>query len=524
MRPLAFRHCLPRHSSRLLSRSIGSRPAGVSGRFTVSAPPSASKGGVLDKITSHAKVASSRAQVGNVDANDFGATILASHDFTTWLEDPNFLSALLHALFRPLSSHGARVGDVDVLLGVTDGLSPRHLLSEPQTGFSILYGSASHILPDLWNPQGFEDVSPDTKSTISFLTSPLDGNPKPLEITLPLANTIFKNGRRSTLSASMWESSSGVFSEMGLQPKRTQRIGAVDITEGDQYIWPMVPLIPITPPRKIVAGLGNIIRQVEVRGNSVPASMELETVITRIFQARATGEKDGASSARPIGVWCWVIPPHVAQHADFGTFHNGVLEATRGSDAMFRVQRLLSSECRLHRIVSGGGGWGSKKGLLSLDPQTELMSEPDSLDMFVQSFEQRNIERPSASLVAPGSYVMFCSEPHWPKKLERGRLLTSHTLSLGVAPNDENRRSPQRELTPDSVEVINSHFGATTSDAIYLKTVSDDATTGGEDEVSDDAITGGEDEAAQTPVTYTTKVDVPGANFSLARRMQSKHG
>ncbi|KKY36636.1 putative v-type c subunit family protein [Diaporthe ampelina] len=110
------------------------------------------------------------------------------------------------------------------------------------------------------------------------------------------------------------------------------------------------PLVPITHPRKILEGLGNIIAKVEVDGEPCPASMELQTNIPRLMEARR---------ALPLG---------------------------------------------------GGGEWGAKASLLSLDPKTSHtpQSEADELDKFMRSF---NGEQDAKYAIAqPGDYVQFFVE------------------------------------------------------------------------------------------------------------------
>jgi len=70
-------------------------------------------------------------------------------------------------------------------------------------------------------------------------------------------------------------------------------------------------------------------------------------------------------------------------------------------------EMLLAPGTRIHRVLSGGGGWGSKTGLLSLDPQGE--SEVES---FAQEFEARfsgedDSTSPRSGAVQVGEWVQF---------------------------------------------------------------------------------------------------------------------
>ncbi|CAJ2513875.1 Uu.00g019940.m01.CDS01 [Anthostomella pinea] len=505
MRSRVFSHCFRATNCRLHARRFGSRAA-ISRKLTLAVSPQTSKSRVIEALTTHRASASDKLRAGTVESTGHGAAILASRDFTTWLEDESFMSNLLEALFKSANGGQANLPGLDVLSGVTDGLSPHRLLGEPQTGFSILYGSSTNILPGLWEREGFESVSEDKASSVSFITNPLAGDSRPLEITLPLANTIFQNGRRSTLYASKWQSNDMGRMTLGtMNQKSTQKIamnlGSVNHTSS------IVPLLPLTPPRKIVAGLGNIVRQVEVDGSTTPASQELETLIPQVFDARS--ERYGASSSGPIGVWCWVIPPHVVEAKkllELKVFQAGSsqTEADLALEATEALSSLLSSGCRLHKILSGGGGWGLKQGLLSLDPETSYAQpEQDDIEMFIRSFQERDSSDQSEGLVTPGSYLMFCIEPYWTEEaVKSSNLLKSkRSLTLGVAPNHDQDSSPQ--LSSEGVEVVEGHFGATSSTGLFLRTVPDVPSIGANDET------------AGAYSAYTTKVDVPRSYFSV---------
>ena len=255
--------------------------------------------------------------------------------------------------------HGSSSGSdapsqIDILAGVADGITTPLPFSDPQRGFSILYGSAGDILPDLWDESSFSpNIEPEKGAYISFLSNPLAGDCRPLDITLPLASTIFQNGRRSTLFASRWRKGPGEALRHELTShKQMQRVAPHGSTVG--HTKPSIPLIPLTAPRKITAGLGNILRQVEIDGAATPASKELEMLIPQVFEARS--KRHGSSSAGPIGVWAWVIPPHVVeaeQLQDLQVFqadNASLSESELAAKSVDVFSRLTSSCCRLHRI------------------------------------------------------------------------------------------------------------------------------------------------------------------------------
>ncbi|KAI0408952.1 hypothetical protein F4802DRAFT_604707 [Xylaria palmicola] len=473
-------------------------------RFSIAAPPNATQRQVLDELSRHTLKVAENAHHGTQSTD--GIAILASKEFTSWLEDETFMSAFLKALSKPAGTAQVNQPSLHVLTGITDGLGPHKLSSEPRSGFSVLRGSTDSILPGLWGKEGFAGTSQDSTACVSFVTNPLVGNTGALEVTLPLANTVFQNGRRSTLYASKWDIGDGGSMTLEMRhPKTIQRIagkgGSVNHTSS------MIPLLPLTPPRKIVAGLGNIVRQVEVDGIPAPASKELEAVIPKIFEERA--RHDPTSSPRPMGVWCWVVPPHLMEAKKFDSlklFQAGASQSetdiARGSMEIF--SELLSSGCRLHKILSGGGGWGLKQGLLSLDPETSfsLPGQDDDMEMFIRSFKERNSAEPTSGLATPGSYLIFCVEPQSKStdSLSSQFLAPTNNFTFGVAPNPEDAPGPGSRAEP--VETSSGHFGVSSATGLFLRTIPE--FTG----VSDNNGSRGNGQDS-----FTTKVDIPGACF-----------
>ncbi|KAI1077175.1 hypothetical protein F5B20DRAFT_553420 [Whalleya microplaca] len=470
----------------------------VSEKLSLILAPETTKESVTERLDQHLGTASKNLRLEEVKGANHGAAIVASQQFTTWLDDDAFMSSLLKTLFKSTANGQSQPQDIDVLTAVTNSIAPKRLLGEPQTGFSILYGSAARILPELWNRDTFgSNVDQDRASSISFLSGPLSGDTRPLEITLPLANTIFHNGRTSTLFASRWQRGADrSLTLTKMDEKHSQTI--LPGRASSHHTSSLLPLLPLTPPRKVVAGLGNIVRQVEVDGSPTPASKELEILIPEVLDARSN--QHGESSPGPIGVWCWVVPPHVVEAQglrDLKVFQDGssTSEAELALSAMDAFSRLLSSGCRLHKILSGGGGWGAKQGLLSLDPET-IYKYPDeeSLDMFIRSFNEPDNSEISESLITPGSYVIFCIEPHWTSKDVEASQMLGPVTAIGVDPNKEIEL--YSNSVPGVVEIVDGHFGAFSTAGLFLKA-----------QESASIIT--------TPQPFTTKVDASRACFLI---------
>ncbi|KAI2619950.1 hypothetical protein GGR54DRAFT_647591 [Hypoxylon sp. NC1633] len=507
MRPRIFNRRFMTEYYGPYARRFGTQPA-VAKKISLTLGTKTPRRTVIEELNRHL-AGSAGKQIDAWQANkpDYGAAIFASRDLAKWLEDEGFMSGVLESLFQLNTRKHTNAPEINVLYAVTDGLAPGRLFDKPQTGLSILYGSANSILPGLWDSDDFgSNANQDRESSVSFLSNPLRRDTRPLEIRLPLANTMFQNGRRSTLLARRWQpSQNGSMARTTIHEKQTQIIRPPLSLRS--HTLPYLPLLPLTPPRKIVAGLGNIVRQVEVNGSPTPASKELEGLIPKVFDSRSVREE--SYTPGPIGVWCWVIPPHAVEKQnllDLKVFQaeSSQSEAELSLESMNVFSELLSSGSRLHRILSGGGGWGAKQGLLSLDPETKYsLPDQDDVEMFIKAFQERDSPNPSEGLVTPGSYLMFCIEPHLTEReIGHSQTMTPST-ALGVAPNTDEELDSASPLT--KVEVIDDHFGVVSKAGLFLETT----TPSRKADSSNGSI------SVELPPAFTTKVDSPRSSFLL---------
>jgi hypothetical protein len=255
--------------------------------------------------------------------------ILATPSYSDWLEDdvsfiPKLLEIITHRSEDGLSSQAGSTRsqgsnglpfEIDVLCACVDSISPksdwlhdtrgRH----SREGFSFLHGPSNQILPNLWGVESSTtENSPSMQSSLTFWsTQKVSGkvnhqkNIPTSEITLPLANTLFKNGRHSTLLASKWQPQEGdSFKKVKDVEKRNQIINAME-NEPPGIPSSSIPALPLTPARRIVSGLGNIVRQLHFDDGPGPASRELEANITEYL--KVTNMPNSA-----IGIWALITP------------------------------------------------------------------------------------------------------------------------------------------------------------------------------------------------------------------------
>lgn len=491
-------------------------------RLTVFTQPRATQRSVLNQIRSSLSVQPSRP-----GEPARAAVVLASPRHASWLTERDFTSHLVHALHGTFEE-GVRF---HLLAAVVDGLCARSPSRELQEGLSIHVGQLDNLLPGLWDSTSPEDAAqspshsvadPDLPSSLSvLLPRKMIGKDGRITVTLPLANTLFSNGKRSTLLASEWRLATG-FSKTRVEMVRSAAKHNQVIDTPPSIMFDQVdmkaPLVPITHPRRILEGLGNIIAKVEVDGEPYPASMELQNNIPRLIEARrALPHSQPVSGA--IGVWAMIYPKHMfLPREDMARFYHSIQGRYLGTalgklafDMSTDMERLAWERetalrnafyegARLHKILGGGGEWGAKASLLSLDPKTSHtpQSEADELDRFMRSF---NGEHDAKDAIAqPGDFVQFFVERD-AKQMPLDKHHNLKTVSeyppvrfgcgdMHMRDIDESNRilTGQRRDRALPEYLCFDHFGAHSAEGIYV---------------------------SSADLGPNTKMDVPGATLTM---------
>ncbi|KAJ5928996.1 hypothetical protein N7466_007952 [Penicillium verhagenii] len=227
---------------------------------------------------------------------------------------------------------------------------------------------------------------------------------------LRLTNTVFINGSERTFMGMRWITEND---EYVLEKCTDLASCVVGSTQGNVRPRMMLPLEPVTQRRKVITGMGNILRQLakSTDGSSnepMPASTELEKELPRYIE-------DHNIADRRVSVWALVEAPDVEI-------------AHPNSSIPDRLTRSLSQGGKLHRVMSGGGGWGKKQGLLSLDPEVAFPAitrhnKAASLDQLFESESSANepLKMPSflqngligedlshlSQVANPGDFIQF---------------------------------------------------------------------------------------------------------------------
>ncbi|EIT74125.1 hypothetical protein BDV35DRAFT_184005 [Aspergillus flavus] len=177
------------------------------------------------------------------------------------------------------------------------------------------------------------------------------------EVGLRLANTLFINGNENTLFGTRWSydpSSSSFTLDRSVELSRC-RIASTANSVHNAF---GLPLHPVGQRREVISSMGNIIRQLAKHptGTSkdpMPASSELEKELPRYI------EEHNVTDHR-VSVWALVEPPSSNPQGESDDFQTNLVRSVQAGG-------------KLHRVMSGGGGWGKKQGLLSLDYETRFL-------------------------------------------------------------------------------------------------------------------------------------------------------
>ena len=337
------------------------------------------------------------------------------------------------------------------------------------------------------------------------------------QLSLPIANTIFETGQRSMASFSRLKLAHGSIEmlenklldtatlDVGLiwpeltridrMNRQVQRGGQEAAADGTGVTMPLRSLVE---PRVIGAGMGNVITKLRTHQSAedFPASQELEVAVDRYV---ALNKLD----AQNITVWALVIPQKVARRdKSLLTLAKRDFVAKNWSeDRIHRLVQCLWQGAKLRRVLSGGGGWGQKAGLLSLDPEDGYDRKPSS-SLQTPSI-LANLEGESSldleNIVKRGDYIAFFAFSETGSKgsststVGMVELESPYSYTFGVVPStiDTPPSHVQKPLPglASQQQFFPGHFGALSEEGMSLR---------------------------RPKQRIQTKLDVPNTRFSLS--------
>lgn len=424
------------------------------------------------------------------------------------MSDEEFISEVVDTIAAPKINPAFR--NIRTLTVVVDGLSiPKENGSAIKLteGLSVMtYAGEDMISMEGGMPTGvkfnMELAPPNSNDTA------IEEPRRMLEVTLPVSNTLFRNGMFSTVVVGDWTRSyDDTFGASEFWPTGTCSVKCPRITYNLSESF--APLRQLTQPKRIVSALGNIVRQLEgPSGTGVPASEELEQSV--VEQLKAMG-----LSQQVVAVWALVIPEEVMAKYDSTSSIGSPLQKEL-------LDLVMRGKASMHRVLSGGGGWGAKAGLLSLDPNNVMESSTPEYDFSALPAELAGdanyaVDEKAKALgdiARPGSFVSFyiglvglngLKGDAIPKPMDGNTNMEGRpAVVLGCAQSTiDDIPSPLQaagEHGPDSngLTLVRDRFLAMSEAGLFLRTK----------EESKDA-----EGNVTWNVVKTSKIDIPGASI-----------
>ena len=334
-------------------------------------------------------------------------------------------------------------------------------------------------------------------------------------LSIPLASTLFQTGHPSMIKYSRWKiGNERIVKEYEVDPSTKEHsiylpcreIVGLDHTtpstkqpRRDHQTSPArlnLPLHFLAWPRRIKNSMGNVITKLQSPNevDEVPASQELEKCVSHFFEHEQIDPQQ-------MAVWALIIPQEIvssrkppfaeAQAASIQTTNSQEDKATIAADLIFQG-------AKLRRVLSGGGGWGQKMGLLSVDPDDSYsidQSNSSNLAEYLGAGDQ-NQDPNIRQVASPGDYIAFFAAID--AKSTPGRDMNSRSddchVHLSVLPStidsmhDSATGSKDASGSEKHTEIFENHFGALSEGGMSLE---------------------------RPKQGYETKLDVPNAKFKV---------
>lgn len=377
---------------------------------------------------------------------------------------------------------------------------------------------------------------------------------------LPLSQTVFTTGLVSTMILREY-THGGANEPLGLTSERkleSQRLQLPPLSAPGSMRTVYLPLVPLTPFRKINYVMGNIIRKLSAQrtwglqadegGRSrliensqddeqdVPASQGLEEAVSKYFEVLDL-------QPETVSVWALVIPK-VADSPSIGNFLKkpdlrhmltadeaaitAAWESQTGASQKMSTTLSTATRYMLHRgarlikVLSGGGGWGKKAGLLSLDPDVQYSTRElrqdegwqfdfDAPDDGTGAAVETQKQQALGQIVKEGESIMFLLAPKsqnlpstYAEVRSQGKHVVPETaqrldLSFGAIPSsiDNIARTPETDAAP-AIQHYPNVFGMLSEGGMALDFM-----------------------PTRAQHSYKSKIDVP---YSRITTMQYAHG
>lgn len=491
--------------------------------------------------------------------------ILASKSFATELRSRHDL--ISQVATQVLGKQSTVFDSFQTLLAIVDKLPGRLIETEAGTlqtqqnhspgieGLCVAISSTrfsgiSSDAIDNWSPESSRfthSLGPETPATLTCFLTPSHEDAlrslhhqqqkdqdvavglRTISVQLPLPSTVFENGLKNTLVLSKYErdSKSSEFVETSSKNVRHAQIALpYDSASGSYESILSLPLESLTEAFQVVDCKGNIVRQVRLldhtSSKAQPASEGLEHAVSKYFVDRGI-------SPHTLAIWALITPRaflDTNSRLDQRTREQlsqmclnpsaAIVAAETASNLTTEssiLSKLLQAGAKLRRVTSGGGGWGNKAGLLSLDPETAFSIDSSPLDS-LELIDGGDVDwlgsglepiaRPTDLIqffYTSGELIQKVLDSRTPAVQNLSRSSTAYTFGVVPSTIDDMGLDAQptgKDLRSQGPQVVMNRFGALSEKGISLRLRS---------------IT---HEVGKPLVEESeTKIDVPFASFDL---------
>ncbi|KAF7511773.1 hypothetical protein GJ744_003504 [Endocarpon pusillum] len=369
------------------------------------------------------------------------------------------------------------------------------------------------------------------------------GEMKHMSILLQPANTIFLNGRQSTMFMESWVlddkvDSGPAFSRLTAR----EHVDGFTTNHLAKASTLTVPLKRLTETREISMCMGNIISKLvsKSEAESTSASLELEEKVSAFMRSKdATGGT--------LSVYALIIPK-ASDHkryeeglvvpTEFLGYHKSV-ESTETMDekqgVLDSIRLAISKGAHLHKVTSGGGGWGKKQGLLSLEPAFDYQRSGFSATEAFKDVEDRlDKDGPiwgqrSPEIARPGDlvefYGFFLSNKEEEALIRKESLRTAlkgsdlqqwsaqewakqevSSVVWGVIPPQDSNSASSFSPSGNNLVAVPNHFGMLSEKGMVLQRL----------DLESDKQALGQSAATSVRVSSISRIDVPHTSLTYS--------
>ncbi|PYH29588.1 uncharacterized protein BO87DRAFT_319340 [Aspergillus neoniger CBS 115656] len=442
--------------------------------------------------------------------------LLVTSAFAHWIDvsSNRFLEQLINSLYPSTPNHESS-GPLHAIVAVVDKLPDLRArleglvdskTSSDSDGVSFLLVKADSIQGTIAAPRRVRNMEAAESSlvfTLQHNTYSKALQRSTHELGLRLANTIFINGNDTTLFATRWTytPSQQYTLEQSVNLSNCTVTSAVASVQNSFNL----PLYPVGQRRRVISSMGNILRQLAKHLDSqstepMPASSELEKELPRYIEEHGIVD-------RRVSVWALI------ENSEKG------FQLENNANMQESLVKAIRAGGKLHRVMSGGGGWGKKQGLLSLDPETTFIETDNNQgrlgldDIFADQetqalsdistpppafFEMPQLDESMSNLsqaAGPGDYIQFFvsveSDPAPNPSCQEGSI----RFNFGIVADSEVIPSSSDGVVKD-LGIVPQFFGALSEKAITYS----------------QPVVGPE---ASNSLKSSAKFDIPGCHVAL---------